>query len=238
MNRSSFGRMISGMSDASAYVRFMHACWSSHRAAKVVRLGRLPLGSLTRARAVVGPNISIVYLLRHPASVLTSWKGLPQFARSREWNPVSGDSNRMLNHICALMSASIRDPGCHRLGFEDFVRDPESALRFLYQSVGLPAGIPASVHKRLDRCGRRDMDTKSVQLHRRFQVGRCIDLSKGRAQGLDIVRLVNHPPPPPCKAALEALGAASRDLNLTRLRRASILASDVRPTHTRPPSFC
>ena len=193
MSVSRFGKLIEGMGDAEAYLRYMRACWSSHRMAKIVRLGQSRLEEVLPVAAPL-VRVNIVSMLRHPAAVLASWRSLRQFANSSEWNPQpSANPSSMLKAICAPMNAACTNVSTggdvsplvarHYIVFERFVADPIYHLTKLYRQLGLPDRISKVTQKLTQPCTTSHASKASgdgvgggerLLAASRFQVGRCL----------------------------------------------------------------
>ena len=139
--------------DAGAYMDYLRRCWSSHRAAKVVRI-RDP-AALRAERQEDDARFRVVHLIRDPNKVVASRLSLHAFTRRGEFNP-EGGAEGVVRATCRAMNAMVRMPplpsALRRYDYEEVLRAPTAFLSDLYAWLGLESGLPPSVLRMVRQC--------------------------------------------------------------------------------------
>lgn len=138
---------------AGAYIDYLRRCWSSHRAAKVVRI-RDP-AALRAERQVDDARFRVVHLIRDPIQVVASRLSLHVFTRRGEFNP-EGGAEGVVRATCRAMNAMVRMPPLpstfRRYDYEEVLSAPIAFLSDLYAWLGLESGLPPSVLRMVRQC--------------------------------------------------------------------------------------
>ena len=139
--------------DAGAYMDWLHRCWSSHRAAKVVRI-RDP-AALRAERQVDDARFRVVHLIRDPNKVVASRLSLHAFTRRGHFNP-EGGAEGVVRATCRAMNAMVRMPllpsALRRYDYEEVLSAPTAFLSDLYAWLGLESDLPPSVLRMVRQC--------------------------------------------------------------------------------------
>ena len=159
------------LDDGDAYVDWLHCCWSSHRAAKVVRI-RDP-AALSTAPQVDDAQFKIVHLVRDPTKVIASRLSLETFTRRGFFNP-EGGAEGVVRATCRAMNAMVRAPllpsALRRYEYEEVLRSPTAFLSDLYAWLGLEGGLPPSVLRMVTQCRLGNHMDPSLGSGKRFRV--------------------------------------------------------------------
>jgi len=139
------------------YSLWLHTCWTSHAAVKVIRAHDLRMPDPKVAASV---GVRILHLVRNPAEVARSRASLKPFLLRGPFNP-TGDAEGLVANLCAGLRAKQRESDgggaptaaarpLLRVRFEDFLAQPAASLERVHAWAGL---APASSDDALTRCG-------------------------------------------------------------------------------------
>lgn len=162
-----------GGDEVEAYLGWMRRCWSSHRAAKVIRI-REP-AALSALMSLGDERLKIVHLTRDPERVVASRLSLRSFMRRGYFNP-SGDQDGVVRATCDGMNAmapagmAVAPSELQRYEYEELLSSPFEFLRRLYSWLGLDVTIPESVMRMARQCRLGNQTGPALAKRRRFRV--------------------------------------------------------------------
>ena len=169
-----------GTGITGAYVDWLHRCWSSHRAAKVVRIS--DPAALRAERRVDDARFRVVHLIRDPKQVIASRLSLHAFARRGHFNP-EGGAEGVVRATCRAMTAMVEMPllpsTLRRYGYEEVLSTPTAVLSDLYEWLGLGNGLPPSVLRMVRQCRLGNSTLPSLASSSRF---RACEFDERRSQ--------------------------------------------------------
>ena len=173
---SSSVRVLSARLDGDeveAYLGWMRRCWSSHRAAKVIRI-REP-AALSALMSLGDERLKIIHLTRDPERVVASRLSLRAFMRRGYFNP-RGGHNGVVRATCDGMNAMaaadmvVAPSELQRYEYEELLSSPFEFLRRLYSWLGLDVTIPESVMCMARQCRLGNQTGPALAKRRRFRV--------------------------------------------------------------------